>query len=99
MMNQISPRKELTFFLLSIFILAAALVWVRALTVKSTYEFVGKERQYRLLEQETQALRVRWLKMTSPKRLESLALQLGLEPPKLGQSLRIQAPASEVKHF
>ena len=98
-MNQISPRKELTFLLLSIFILAAALVWIRALTVKATYEFVGKERQYRLIEQETQALRVRWLKMTSPKKLESLASQLGLEPPKLGQNLRIQSSTAEVKHF
>lgn len=85
--------------MLSIFILAAALVWVRALTVKSTYEFVGKERQFRTLEQETQGLRVRWLKMTAPKRLESLASQLGLEPPKLGQSLRIQSSSNEVKHF
>jgi hypothetical protein len=91
-MNQSnSVKRELSFLLVSLFILAAGLVWVRALTVKSTYQFVGQERQYRQLEQETQALRVRWLKLTSPKKLEGLANQLGLEPPKVGQNLKLKS--------
>ncbi len=99
-MNQTnSPKRELTILLVSVFVLAITLVWIRALTVKSTYQFVGQERQYRQLEQETQALRVRWLKLTSPKKLESLASQMGLEPPKLGQNLRLQAQNLEGKKF
>lgn len=94
-----SPKRELTVLLTSLFILAAALVWVRALTVKTSYEFVGKEKQYRQLEHEIQTLRVRWLKLTSPKKLESLAGQLGLEPPKIGQSLKIQTQNLEGKKF
>ncbi len=91
--------KEFTTLLVSVFILAAILVWILALTVKSSYQFVGQERQYRQLEQEMQALRVRWLKITSPKKLESIAAQLGLEPAKLGQNLKLQPSKSEEKKF
>jgi hypothetical protein len=97
-MNQSnSVKRELSFLLVSLFVLAAGLVWVRALTVKSTYQFVGQERQYRQLEQETQALRVRWLKLTAPKKLEGLANQLGLEPPKVGQNLKLKSQNPEGK--
>jgi hypothetical protein len=94
-----SLKRELTLLLVCVFILATALVWIRALTVKSSYQFVGQERQYRQLEQETQSLRVKWLKLTSPKKLETLASQIGLEPPKLGQNLKVQPQLVERKKF
>ena len=99
MIQENSPKRELTVLLASIFILASTLVWIRALTVKASYQFVGQEKQYRQLEQETQALRVRWLKLTAPKKLESLAGQLGLEPPKFGQNLKLQTQNQEGKKF
>ncbi len=99
MIQTTNSKKEFTTLLVSVFILAAILVWIRALTVKSSYQFVGQERQYRQLEQEMQALRVRWLKITSPKKLESIAAQLGLEPAKLGQNLKLQSSKSEEKKF
>ncbi|MSP18816.1 MAG: hypothetical protein EXR74_04520 [Bdellovibrionales bacterium] len=94
-----NPKKEFTTLLVSVFILAVILVWIRALTVKSSYQFVGQERQYRQLEQDMQALRVRWLKITSPKKLESIAAQLGLEPAKPGQNLKLQPSTLEEKKF
>ncbi|MFM8314403.1 MAG: hypothetical protein ACKOA8_08975 [Deltaproteobacteria bacterium] len=99
MKQQITPNRELVLLVATVFVLAAVLVWIRALTVKATYQFVAQERHYRQVEQETQALRVKWLKMTSPKKLESLAAQLGLEPPRLSQNLKIQSPPSEGKKF
>jgi len=99
MIQNKSLNRELTFLFLSVFVLAATLVWIRAMTVKSTYQFVDKERQYRQIEQDTQALRVHWLKLTSPKKLQVLAGQLGLEPPKLQQNLKMPSLVSEGKHF
>ncbi len=99
MIETTNSKKEFTTLLVSVFILAAILVWIRALTVKSSYQFVGQERQYRQLEQEMQALRVRWLKITSPKQLESIAAQLVLEPAKIGQNLKLQPSKSEEKKF
>jgi hypothetical protein len=51
------------------------------------------------MEQETQALRVKWLKITSPKKLELLAEQLGLEPPKLSQNLKLQSTEAKRENF
>lgn len=93
------PYRELILLSALVFLLAAALVWVRALTVKASYQFVNQERRFRQIEQETQALRVKWLKMTSPKRLELLAQQIGLEPPKLSQNLKIQSSTPKRKNF
>ena len=93
------PYRELILLSALVFLLAAALVWVRALTVKASYQFVNQERRFRQIEQETQALRVKWLKMTSPKRLELLAQQIGLEPPKLNQNLKVQSGTSTRKNF
>ena len=94
MLNLKTARQELSLLLVSIFILATLLVWIRALTVKSTYRFVGQEKEFRQLEQETQSLRVRWLKLTAPRKLESIASKIGLEPPKLGQTVKLQADSN-----
>jgi hypothetical protein len=74
--------------------LCAAVIWVRTATVKDTYRYVQQERERFRLEQETQAIRIRWLQMTAPKRLEGLAKALGLAPPKPNQVLRYEAPAT-----
>ncbi|MBM4304255.1 MAG: hypothetical protein FJ112_08000 [Deltaproteobacteria bacterium] len=99
MKKDTSPLRELILLSGSVFVLAAALVWVRALTVKATYQFVEKERHYRQMEQETQRLRVKWLKITSPKKLEILAEELGLEPPKMSQNLKLQSTEAKRENF
>ena len=66
--------------------LSATVIWVRAATVNETYSYIRQEQTYRKLQQEIQATRVRWLKLTTPKRLEAMAARLGLRP---GDSQRI----------
>ena len=83
-------RREFVALFLALFSLAGGLVWIRTATVKDTYRFVQLEREYRKLQQEIQAARVRWLKLTSPKRLEGMALALGLVPPRPSQILRYE---------
>ena len=99
MKQEKAPSREIIILSASVFLLAAGLVWVRALTVKASYQFVSQERRFRQIESEAQALRVKWLKMTSPKRLELLAGNIGLEPPKLSQNLKVQAGSSARKKF
>lgn len=70
--------------------LAAGVIWIRTATVRDTYAFVQKERELRKLQQEIQAARVRWLKLTSPKRLEAMAKALNLQPPKIEQVLKYE---------
>ena len=86
-----SLKHEAYALLLLVFMLSGLVIWVRTATVKDTYLYVQHERELRLLEQETQAIRVRWLKLTSPKRLELIATGLGLAPPKLHQIVKFQA--------
>lgn len=64
-----------------LFALCAAVVWVRTATVKATYHYVQQEKELGLIGQQVQDLRIRWLKLTSPKRLEALARELDLHPP------------------
>lgn len=94
-----SLRKELLLLLACVFCLASLLVWIRALTVKSSYEFVRQEKTFRQIEQDNQVLRVRWLKLTSPRKLESLATQLGLQPAKVGQKVKLRTPSAERNSF
>ena len=67
---------------------AVGIIWIRTETVKMTYEYVHNEKYYRQLTQETQALRVRWLKATGPKRLEGMAHVLGLGPARSEQVMK-----------
>lgn len=83
-------RREIIFLSALTVLLAAAVIWIRTSTVKDTYRFVQQEREYRRLQQEIQAARVRWLKQTAPKRLETMAKQLGLVPPKIQQVLKYE---------
>lgn len=99
MRQEQAPYREIILLSACVFLLAAALVWIRALTVKASYQFVSQEKRYRTIEQETQSLRVKWLKMTSPKKLENLAEQIGLQPPKLSQNLKLQSSNSKRKNF
>jgi len=86
----IIPRRELLLLLFFVFSLAAGVIWIRTLTVKDTYKYVEQERELRKLQQEIQAARVRWLKLTSPKRLEGMARALGLVAPGMHQMLRYE---------
>ncbi len=82
-------RELLLWFILTAFA-AVGMIWVRTATIKDTYVYVQQERELRTLQQEIQAARVQWLKMTSPKRLEAVAKHLGLVPPKVEQILRYE---------
>jgi len=83
-------RRELLLWLFLTALVAVAIIWMRTATIKETYVFVQHERELRTLQQEIQAARVRWLKMTSPKKLEAAASRLGLVPPKMEQILRYE---------
>ena len=83
-------RREIYALLALLFVLSAGVIWIRTSTVKDTYLYVQQEKEYRQLQQEIQATRVRWLKLTSPRRLEELATRVGLQAPKMNQILRYE---------
>lgn len=84
------PKYEVFFLLWIIFLVSAAVIWVRTTTVKSTYDYVETQREVKNLEQEIQLQRVKWLKLTSTKRLETLAASIGLASPNLNQIAKLQ---------
>lgn len=92
MSTPVRKRAETYCLLGIIFGLAAGNIWVRAATVQQTYRFAGHERALRKLEQEIQHEKVRWIKLSSPQRLEKLAATLGLQPPRLDQRVRYRMP-------
>jgi hypothetical protein len=73
-------------------LLAAGVIWIRTATVSDTYLYVSQEKELIKEQQEVQAVKLRWLKLTSPKRLESVAKSLDLFPPALHQILKITNP-------
>lgn len=83
-------RKETVFWLSCLFVLSAAIIWVRTQTVKATYLYVQQDKTLRKLQQDVQAERVRWLKQTAPGRLEAIAVDLGLAAPALDQVVRMK---------
>ena len=87
-------RGEFFLLLLLLVSVASAVIWVRTATVRETYAFVQQEKILKALREETQNLRLKWVKTTSPKRLEALAPGLGLQPPTLNQRLKISSKAS-----
>jgi len=83
-------RRELIALFVAIFLAAGGVIWIRTLTVKDTYLYVQKEKEFRRLEQDIQASRVHWLRLTTPKRLEMLAHNLGMFPPTMNQELQYE---------
>ncbi|MBI1862119.1 MAG: hypothetical protein HYR96_14490 [Deltaproteobacteria bacterium] len=75
---------------------ACAVTWMRIGTVKNTYTYVQNQKELNRLQQELQAERVKWLKLTSPKKLELLARHLGLAAPKMTQVVRLH-PAPKTR--
>jgi hypothetical protein len=83
-------RHEVIFWLFTLFSLSTVVIWIRTATVKETYHFVQQQRELKAMQQELQAARVHWLKLTAPKRLDSLAERLHLAPPRLSQVLKYE---------
>jgi len=83
-----SNKREIFSLLALVFALATGVIWIRTSTVKDTYLYVQREKEFRKLQEEIQANRVRWLRLTTPKRLEVIAKNLGLGAPELSQVLR-----------
>jgi hypothetical protein len=92
-----AKRRDLYALFALVFALAAGVIWIRTATVKDTYLYVQREKEYRRLEQEIQGVRVRWLKLTAPKRLEALAQSLGLMPPNRNQVLKYEPDHGSAK--
>lgn len=61
--------------------LAGGVIWLRTATVRDTYQYVKQGKEFQNLQQEIQVLRIEWLNLTAPKRLEVLARELDLHPP------------------
>ena len=76
-----SSRLETLSWFALLFALCGAVVWVRTSTVKATYRYVQQEKELGGVGQQIQEFRIRWLKLTSPKRLEALAERFELVPP------------------
>ena len=85
-----NARREMVLGLLLLAFLCAGLIWIRTETVKQTYHYVDQEKEYRALQQDIQAIRMRWSKVTSPRRLESLAKTLNLNPVPLNRILKYE---------
>jgi len=99
MQTWLDNKRELYGLLAGVFVFSASVIWVRTETVKDTYLYVQQEKELRRVQQELQAARVQWLRFTAPKRLDALALSLGLFPPKIHQILKYEpnnAPAETV---
>lgn len=77
-----------------LFILSAAVIWIRTANVRATYEFVKLENELKLARQSEQELRIQWSKASSPQRLKKLSEELNLDAPKLSQLYRYQPHSS-----
>lgn len=95
-----SPARTQTLALLLACIIAScAVTWLRIGTVKNTYAYVQNQKELNRLQQELQGERVKWLRLTSPKKLEIMARHLGLAPPKVNQLVRLHTnPKNKVQH-
>lgn len=90
----IGYKRELYCLLALVFAFSAAVIWVRTETVKDTYLYVQQEKELKRLQQELQAARVQWLRLTAPKRLDAIAQGIGLQPPKINQILKYEPDAT-----
>ncbi|MBY0369564.1 hypothetical protein K2X33_02685 [bacterium] len=81
-------RSETLAWLCLLFALSGAVVWVRTATVKSTYHYVQQEKEIASVTQQLQDFRIRWLRLTAPKRLESLAPKFELAPTRPNQRVQ-----------
>lgn len=84
-------KLRLGFLAFTIVIVCATLVWIRTVTVETTYAFVQQEKELHHLKQEIQSLRIEWLKLTAPDRLEALAENRKLVRPTSKQIFRYDA--------
>ncbi len=88
-----SRKQELVFLLIILCTLASLVIWVRTATVKTTYAYVDKEKEWQKVQEQLQDARVRWLKQTSARKLESIAQTLGLQAPQLSQVQKFRVDA------
>jgi hypothetical protein len=94
-MDPTRKKIEMLAWLGAFFTLCGAVVWVRTSTVKATYQYVQQERRLSQLGQEIRDFRIRWLKLTAPKRLESLAQKFELAPANANQRV-LQTPKEKL---
>lgn len=89
-------RREFFVGITALMILAGGVIWLRTATVRDTYRYVKQVKNFQNLQQEIQTLRIEWLNLTAPKRLEQLAKELDLHPPSRTQVLRyVTEPETE----
>lgn len=85
-----SEKREFVILSFFLFLTAVSVIWVRTATVKGTYRYVQLEKEYRRIRETAQSDRVEWLRVTSPKRLEKVAANLGLSSPAIDQVVKYQ---------
>ncbi len=78
-------KNEFLFLLIALVGLASGLIWIRTATVKDTYQYVKKVREAKVLEDEIQALKIRWGQSVSPTSLQKIAEKLEMGPPQRKQ--------------
>jgi orotate phosphoribosyltransferase-like protein len=71
------------------------LIWIRTVTVKETYSYVQYEKELRHLQQEIQETKVKWLSLTTPKRLELISKVLDLRSTDPSQILLYEPSTTE----
>ncbi len=92
-MNPTNTKFETLAWFGALLALCGAVVWVRTSTVKATYRYVQQERELSITGQQIQDYRIKWLKLTSPKRLETLSQKFELGPASASQ--RVQHTTKE----
>lgn len=83
-----SFKRERRFLFVALSLLIGLVTWVRTATVRDTYQFVQQEREFNRLQDALQEAKVRWSRVTAPQRLEVVARDIGLQPPRLNQRVK-----------
>ena len=80
-------REMRTFALAMIFLLSLALLygWQHFLSIEYGYKVEAQRQQLQRLEEQNRDLRLTEAQLASPARIDTLARQLGLTPPRPGQ--------------
>lgn len=92
-MNPIKAERAL--LLLCLFLSATGTIWLRTANVKATYRYVELEKNLSEIEKDTQILRIKRVKLTSPRRLEEIAKTQGLGPAGRGQIISLSPAGRE----
>lgn len=81
----------------AVFLCSANLVWCRTHVVKLTYEYAEHQKRLREILQETQKLKIKWLRLTTPHQIEKFAKAHDLHAPKIHQIFKYERSNESVE--